>query len=109
MVLMNLFSGQEWRYRWRGICAPYTDGLPTGVPGLQQICARVGPDMVMMACTVKARMAVFADLGEANKMNYMGSQVERWLKNTRETVTKVKKVLSRKRNCAPPRGSARNW
>lgn len=46
MVLMNLFSGQEWRYRWRGICAPYTDGLPTGVPGLQQICARVGPDMV---------------------------------------------------------------
>ena len=77
------------------------------------VCSRFVPELdltwLMMACTVKARMAVFADLGEANKMNYMGSQVERWLKNTRETVTKVKKVLSRKRNCAPPRGSARNW
>ena len=53
--------------------------------------------LIMMPCTVKARMAVFADLRQANKMNYMGSQIERWLKNTRETVTKVKKVLSRKR------------
>ena len=46
MVLMNLFSGQEWGYRWREICALHTDGLPTGAPGLQQIWARVGPDMV---------------------------------------------------------------
>ena len=38
------------------------------------VCSRFGQELdltwlIMMVCTVKARMTVFADLSEANKMN----------------------------------------